>query len=175
MPLPVSTTSVTPSARARSTAGAIIGAIVSHAPCATFHFSAPLCPHRICSFFCVMMRTSGLPTTWAISITRFSASMCFWCSASPGRFALVVPAKMCRERQETGFPRSRKSASISAISCALWSPTSVSPTNCSSAYSSPNSSMTFTAWARSRLMPSQITPSFISPPPGAAQPQRSLQ
>ena len=58
-------------------AGAIIGAIVSQAPCATFHFSAPLRPQRICSFFWVIIRTKGAPRICAMSITRFSASICF--------------------------------------------------------------------------------------------------
>ncbi|MCJ8310719.1 MAG: TIM barrel protein, partial [Rhizobiaceae bacterium] len=47
---------------ASSTAGAISGGSVSQAPLATFHFSAPLLPQRICSFFEVMMRTSGEPS-----------------------------------------------------------------------------------------------------------------
>jgi len=93
VPLPVSTTRVTSSARASSTAGAISGGIVSHTPFATFHCSAPWLPQRICSLRCVMMRTSGEPTTWAMSMTLFGTFMCLVWSSSPGRFAAVMPAK----------------------------------------------------------------------------------
>ena len=60
----------------KSIAGFKIEANLSQAPIATFHFSAPFLPHKICSFFIDKTLTKDASKKCAISITRFKASIC---------------------------------------------------------------------------------------------------